>query len=126
LLGALEGPPCAWTITSTTPAPAGEVAVIEVSPVTENAAGLDPNVTPMIGENSEKFTPVMITLVPPMAGPVVGVIAVTTGSRVGKHLKRTDPGAFALLLAEINVKPCAGTMALLVVAIVPSSNWNNT
>jgi hypothetical protein len=65
------------TVTATVPVPAGEEAVIEpelttVTPV----AGTEPKSTiaPLM-----KPVPLMVTLVPPAAGPVSGLTAVTVG-----------------------------------------------
>ena len=64
------------TVTSSMPAPAGAVAVICVADSAVMFAGLVPNSTvdPLV-----KPVPVMITLVPPTAGPEVGLTPVTVG-----------------------------------------------
>ncbi len=68
------------TVTSTTPLPPGETAVIEVSELTLNeAAGLEPNATALAPVNC---TPVSLTDVPPAGGPVLGCRPVTTGALV--------------------------------------------
>ena len=65
------------TVTSTVPAPAGEVAVIEVAELTVNVAALAaPNLTAVAPVNP---VPVIVTGVPPGAGPEVGAIEVTVG-----------------------------------------------
>jgi len=66
------------TVTSTTPAlPAGEVAVTEVALL----AVIEPAVAPNVTEVAEmRLVPVMTTLVPPVAGPVVGRMEVTVGA----------------------------------------------
>jgi hypothetical protein len=73
-----EVPPAAVTVISTVPAPAGDVAVIDVAELTVKlAAAVAPNftaVTPL------KFVPDIVTGVPPLAGPDVGEIAVTVGA----------------------------------------------
>jgi hypothetical protein len=65
------------TVTTTEPFPAGDVAVTEVVLLTVTwLAAFEPNctlVTPV------RLVPVMVTLVPPAAGPEAGAIAVTTG-----------------------------------------------
>ena len=65
------------TVTSTVPLPAGEVAAIDVALVTVKEVALVlPNftaVTPM------KLLPVMVTDVPPVAGPLFGETEVTLG-----------------------------------------------
>ena len=74
-----EGPPAAVTITSTVPADsAGEVAVMEVvlTTVTPVAATV-PNFTVL---PALKLVPVMVTVVPPVVGPVLGVTLVTVGA----------------------------------------------
>ena len=69
------------TVTSTVPLPAGELAVIEVAEltVTEPAA-----VPPKLTVSPEaKPVPVIVTLVPPATGPLVGAMWVTVGSGGG-------------------------------------------
>ena len=66
------------TLTSTVPSPAGEVAVIWVALLTvKEAAALLPKRTAVA---PEKLVPVMVTLVPPDAGPVFGLMLVTVGA----------------------------------------------
>ena len=70
-------PPAVVTVTSTVPTPAGEVAVIWVVLLTvKEPAALLPNWTAI---TSKKLVPVMVTLVPPDVGPVVGLTLVTVG-----------------------------------------------
>jgi hypothetical protein len=65
------------TVTSTVPIPAGEVAVIWVALLTvKEPAALLPKLTAVA---PEKLVPVMVTLVPPDAGPVFGLTLVTAG-----------------------------------------------
>lgn len=60
------------------PAPAGEVAVIWVALLTaKDAAAVPPNLTAVA---PVKLVPVMITLVPPVGGPVLGLTLVTVGA----------------------------------------------
>ena len=77
-----EGPPAAVTITSTVPADsAGEVAVMEVVPTTVTpVAATVPNFTVL---PALKLVPVMVTEVPPVVGPVLGVTLVTVGAGGG-------------------------------------------
>ena len=71
-------PPAVVTRTSTVPVPAGEVQVIEVGlfaeqlPKTEAA----PNLTSVA---DVRLVPVMVTLSPPAARPVLGETPVTVG-----------------------------------------------
>ncbi len=70
-------PPDVVTLTSTVPAPAGEVAVIEVEETTVTpTAAVAPNVTAVA---PDKLVPVIVTVVPPPPGPPVGEIDVTVG-----------------------------------------------
>ena len=63
---------------STMPAPAGEVAVIEVAELTVKLVALvAPNLTAVA---PVKLVPVMVTDVPPVVGPVVGAIDATVGA----------------------------------------------
>jgi hypothetical protein len=65
------------TVTSTVPEPAGEVAVTWVSETTvKPVAAVDPKLTPVAPVNP---VPVIVTSVPPAAGPEVGLIPVTVG-----------------------------------------------
>src|SRR5512141_1665307 len=71
------------TVTSTVPEPAGLVAVIEVSELTvKSAAGVPPKLTAVAPVSQ---APVMVTDVPPAAGPPEGLIDVTTGRPLSPH-----------------------------------------
>ena len=71
-------PPAVVTVTSTVPVPAGEVAVIEVAELTVKAvAAVLPNLT---AEAAVRLLPVIVTLVPPPVGPLVGAIEATVGA----------------------------------------------
>jgi hypothetical protein len=71
-------PPGVATVTSTVPTPAGEVAVIEVAELTVKLAALvAPNFTAVAPDNAE---PVIVTEVPPVAGPAFGETDVTAGA----------------------------------------------
>ena len=71
-------PPAVVTVTSTVPAPAGEVAVMEVALFTVKlVAGVAPNFTAVA---AAKPVPVMLTTVPPAVGPLVGAMPVTVGA----------------------------------------------
>ena len=73
-----EVPLDVMTVTSTGPAlPAGEVAVTEVAVLAVTAAVVAPNLTEVA---EVRLVPVMTTLVPPAAGPVVGKMEVTDGA----------------------------------------------
>ena len=66
------------TRTSTVPVPAGAVAVIDVGLLTVKPVALvAPNLTAVA---PLKFVPVMVTVVPPPAGPAVGEMLVTAGA----------------------------------------------
>ena len=72
-----EVPPGVVTVTSTVPAPAGEVAVIEVAELTTKLVALvTPNFTAVA---PVRLVPVIVTDVPPVVGPEVGAIDVTDG-----------------------------------------------
>ena len=74
-------PPGVVTVTSTVPAvPAGAVAVIWVALLTVTlVAAFEPKLTeaPLT-----KFVPVIVTMVPPVVGPAVGLMLVTVGAGV--------------------------------------------
>ena len=69
-------PPELVTVTSTTPAPAGEVAVIVVGELTVKLALLAPNLTAV---TATKLVPSIVTTVPPVCGPAFGVTLATVG-----------------------------------------------
>jgi uncharacterized membrane protein len=75
----LLAPPGVVTVISTVPAlPAGEVAVIEVALFTVKLAAFAfPNLTAVA---PVKLVPVIVTVVPPPPGPLVGFTAVTVGT----------------------------------------------
>ena len=70
-------PPAAVTRTSTTPVPAGDTAVNDVELDAVNDAAVLPKATAV---TLVKFVPVMVTVVPPAAGPPVGLTPVTVGA----------------------------------------------
>jgi hypothetical protein len=70
----------ATTVTSTCPAPAGDVTVICVSDVTLRLVpGADPKFTAVA---PVKLLPLTVTLLPPATVPLVGLIPVTVGAAV--------------------------------------------
>ena len=75
-----EVPPAVVTLMSTVPVPAGDVAVIDVAELNvKPAAAVAPNVTFV---TPVKLVPVIVTTVPPVAGPAVGEIEVTVGAAI--------------------------------------------
>ena len=70
-------PPGVVTVTSTVPLPAGEVTVIWVSELTVGVAEVLPKWTTVA---PVKLVPVIVTMVPPDAGPEPGEIPVTVGA----------------------------------------------
>ena len=73
-------PPPVVTVTSTVPLLGGDVAVIEVALLTTNhAAAVLPNFTAVA---PLRLVPVMVTLVPPALGPVLGLMPVTVGGSI--------------------------------------------
>jgi hypothetical protein len=73
-----EVPPAVVTKTQTTPVPAGAVAVIELLELTVKLVALfAPNLTDVA---PLRLVPVIVMVVPPAAGPVVGEIEVTIGA----------------------------------------------
>ena len=70
-----EVPPAVTTVTSTTPVPAGLVAVIWVSETTVNAAAWVPPKFTAVAP--VKLAPVIVTCVPPAGVPTAGLIPVT-------------------------------------------------
>ena len=71
-------PPGVVTVTSTVPEPAGEVAVTCVADSALSAVALAaPNLTSLA---PVRFVPVIVTVLPPAAGPLVGSTFVTVGA----------------------------------------------
>ena len=71
-------PPGVVTVTSTVPAtPVGAVAVIWLELFTENVAAVPPKLTPVA---PVKPVPLIVTVVPPVVGPDVGLTLVTDGT----------------------------------------------
>jgi hypothetical protein len=78
---ALVPPPGTVTVTSTVPLPAGDTAVSELALVTETpVAATDPNFTV---SPEAKFDPDTVTVVPPVLGPLVGLMPLTVGAGGG-------------------------------------------
>src|SRR5450759_5373907 len=94
------------TVTSTVPAPGGEIAVIELSESTVKLDALvEPNLTTVAPVN---LAPVMVTEVPPVAGPVVGVNAVIVGIAIAeltRLVKFGDPQPVASSQPAVAGKP---------------------
>ncbi len=72
-----EVPPAVTTVTSTVPVPAGLVATICVAVSPMIVAATLPNSTAVA---PDRFVPVIVTDVPPAAGPELGLIPVTAGA----------------------------------------------
>ena len=70
-------PPGVVTVTSTVPVPDGEVTVIDVAVSAVTVPAVVPNLTVVA---FVRLVPVTVTLVPPAAGPEVGLTAVTVGA----------------------------------------------
>jgi hypothetical protein len=84
-------PPGPVTVTSTVPDPDGEVAVIDVAEFT-----VTPVAAPLPNETvspEAKFVPVMVTAVPPAAGPLAGETPLTVGAGGGVPPHVTITGA---------------------------------
>lgn len=93
------------TVTSTVPLPAGEVAAIEVALVTTNeVAAVTPN---RVAVTRVKLLPVMVTDVPPAAGPLFGEIEVTEGEGTCALASRLTPATDATSAATIMPAACA-------------------
>lgn len=71
-------PPGVVTVTSTVPAlSVGEVTVIAAA----DSAVIMPGVAPKLtAEADERLAPLMVTVVPPAVGPLIGLIPVTEGT----------------------------------------------
>ena len=96
-------PPIVVTVTSTVPEPAGAVAVIELSELTvKPVAGVPPNLTAAV---PVKPAPLMVTDVPPAAGPDVGEMPETEdGLPMVKSMLDIDDANPKLSLEPTNEK----------------------
>ena len=108
------------TVTSTVPAaPAGAVAVIDVEVTTVNdVAAVAPNLTAV---TPVKSAPVIVTLVPPVTGPVAGLMLAMVGAEVYRNWSAA-PVALVRLLAPVTVMSTvpaapAGAVAVIDVAL---------
>jgi hypothetical protein len=82
-------PPVVVTVTSTVPVPGGDVAVIEVLELTVKlVASVEPNLTVLA---PLKLVPVIVTMVPPASGPLLGLTPVTVGAGVGTAKTHAAP-----------------------------------
>ena len=105
------------TVTSAMPAPAGEVAVICVGLTTEKlAAGVAPKLTALA---PVKSVPVIVTLVPPAAGPDDGLTPVTVGG--GTNVNRSAELVALVPPGVVTLTSCApalpaGETAMICVA----------
>ena len=80
MLAALVPPAVVTSTLFAVPAlPEGVVQVIEVVELTEGAAQVLPSIVAVVAPVT-KLVPVIVTLVPPAVGPLLGLIAVTVGA----------------------------------------------
>ena len=93
------------------------LALILVGPVTVKlVAGVAPNVTAVA---PVKLVPVMVTVVPPVVGPLVGVKLVMVGW-VAKNVKLPDDVAVPPgVVTEILTVPAACALVLAMIFVVP-------
>ena len=114
-------PPGVLTVTSTVPEPAGEVAVTCVADSALTPLALvEPNLTSLA---PVRFVPVIVTVVPPAAGPLVGSTFVTVGAGMYVYSSAAEvalvpPG---VLTVTCTVPEPAGEVAVIFVADSASS-----
>ena len=77
-VAAVTGPPAVVTTTFCAPDPAGVVAVITVALLVNTVALSLPTVTVALA----KFVPVIVIVVPPVAGPLEGFTLATVGAAI--------------------------------------------
>jgi len=77
-VAAVTGPPAVVTTTFCAPNPAGVVAVITVALLVNTVAIEPPTVTVALA----KFVPVIVIVVPPVAGPLDGLTLATVGAAI--------------------------------------------
>lgn len=92
-------PPGLDTVTSTTPLPAGATAVIDLALLmAKDAALVAPNFTAVA---PVKSMPVIVTAVPPAAGPLFGEIEITEGAGTCAKALRLVPATDATSTATV-------------------------
>jgi hypothetical protein len=106
------------TVTSTVPLPAGEVAVIDVALLTVNELAPVPlNFTAVVLENE---VPVMVTGVPPAAGPLVGAMEINVGAETyanwSAELVALVPPEFVTVMSTVPLP--LGELAVIDVALL--------
>ena len=107
-----EVPPAVVTVTWTIPVPAGDVAVIWVAELTvKPVAAVAPNATAVA---FRRLVPVMVTVVPPPPGPVVGDIDVTVGAATKVYLSAAETA---------DVPPGVVTVMSTIAPAVPPGEW---
>jgi hypothetical protein len=110
-----DEPPGVVTVASTAPAaPAGVVAVSDVSePTVNDAAGVAPKLTAVA---PVKADPVIVTVVPPASGPAAGLTLLTVGPLVYVNRSRVDvadvPPAVVTVRSTVPALP-AGAVAVI-------------
>ena len=107
-------PPTVVTLTVTAPVPAGETAVIDVAELTVKlAAAVPPNVTAVAPVNP---VPVIVTLVPPVAGPEVGERPVMVGAGTKVKVPDEMPVPSSVVTLTVTAPVPAGETAVIDVA----------
>ena len=109
--------PLPVTVTSTVPEPAGLVAVIDVALFTVTpVAAVEPNATV---SPDAKPVPVMVTVVPPATGPLVGLTALTAtgGTYVNVSAELVELVCPPLVTVTSTVPEPAGLVAVIDVAL---------
>src|SRR5512135_2762018 len=108
-------------VTCTVPVPAGLVAVQLVVKAQETpAAAVAPKWMVVAPGVVSKPVPVMVTVVPPTAKPLVGAIAVTVGGVTKVKPPASVPLCVSVLVTTTSTAPaaCAAVVAWIVVALV--------
>ena len=113
-------PPGVVMVTSTEPAPAGEVAVIDVELLTVTpVAAVPPNLTVAL---EAKPVPVIETVVPPAAGPDEGETPVTDGTYENRSAALVWLVLVGVVTATSTTPAPAGAVALIEVSLL-TLNW---
>lgn len=96
------------TVTDTAPVPGGETAVMRLSDTTlKEAAGVPPKKTPVAFINP---APLILTVVPPVVGPWVGLLEVMTGGGWKPKLNElSEPPGVMTVIGTVPTA-CAGMM----------------
>ena len=114
-VAAVTGPPAVVTTTFCAPAvPIGVVAVMIVAVLVNTVALAPPTVTVALA----KFVPVIVIVVPPVAGPLDGLTLATVGASTYVNFVAAVTGPTAVVTTTFCAPDPAGVVAVITVAVL--------